>query len=151
MDHAEAQAFARQWVRDWNAHDVDALLEHFTDDVVFTSSVAVRIFGGDGVLRGKEALRKYWSEGVRLIPDLHFEVLALYVGISTLVINYRNQAGGVVSEVLTFEGSLVREGHGTYLAQPPIALDCRAPAGHAAGPGTSAISNQAAGPRTIEA
>jgi hypothetical protein len=102
---------------------VDALLEHFTDDVVFTSPVAVRIFGGDGMIRGKEALRKYWSEGVRLIPDLHFEVLALYVGISTLVINYRNQAGGVVSEVLTFEGSLVREGHGTYLAQALTGLE----------------------------
>jgi hypothetical protein len=117
MDIAEAQAFTEQWVRDWNAHDVDALLAHFTDDVVFTSPVAVRLFGGDGVIRGKEALRKYWSEGIRRIPDLRFEVLALYVGISTLVINYRNQAGGVVSEVLTFDGALVREGHGTYLTQ----------------------------------
>jgi len=87
------------------------------DDVVFTSPVAIRVLGGDGVVRGKEALRRYWSEGIRLIPDLRFEVLAVYVGISTLVINYRNQAGGVVSEVLTFDGPLVREGHGTYLAQ----------------------------------
>jgi hypothetical protein len=116
MDVAEAQAFTEQWVTDWNAHDVDALLAHFTDDVVFTSPTAVRLLGGDGVVRGKEALRKYWHEGIRLIPDLHFEVLALYVGISTLVINYRNQAGGVVSEVLTFDGALVSEGHGTYLA-----------------------------------
>jgi hypothetical protein len=117
MDHAEAQAFAQQWVKDWNAHDVEALLEHFADDVVFTSPVAIRVLGGDGVIRGKDALRKYWSEGIRLIPDLHFEVLALYVGINTLVINYRNQAGGVVCEVLTFEGALVKEGHGTYLAE----------------------------------
>src|SRR6201986_4958259 len=116
MDHAEAQAFAEQWVKDWNEHDVDALLEHFTEYVTFSSPVAIRIFGGDGVLRGKEALRRYWSEGVRLIPDLHFEVLALYVGVSTLVINYRNQAGGVVSEGLTFDGALVSEGHGTYRA-----------------------------------
>jgi hypothetical protein len=119
MDHAEAQAFAEQWVKDWNAHDIDALLGHFTDDVVFTSPVAIRVIGGDGVIRGKEALRAYWSEGVRLIPDLHFEVVALYAGISTLVINYRNQAGGVVSEVLTFDGPLVKEGHGTYLVSPP--------------------------------
>ena len=123
MDHAEAQAFARQWVKDWNSHDVDALLDHFADDVVFTSPVAVRILGGDGLIRGKEALRKYWSEGVRLIPDLHFEVLALYVGISTLVINYRDQVGGVVSEVLKFEGSLIREGHGTYFAWAPTGLE----------------------------
>ncbi len=116
VDQTEARAFAEQWVADWNAHDVGALLAHFTDDVVFTSPVAIRMLGGDGVIRGKEALRTYWSEGIRLIPDLHFEVLAVYVGISTLVINYRNQAGGVVNEVLTFEGALVREGHGTYLA-----------------------------------
>jgi hypothetical protein len=116
MDLTEAQAFAEQWVKDWNAHDVNALLEHFTDDVVFTSPAAVRLLGGDGVIRGKEALRRYWSEGVRLIPDLHFEVLGVYVGIATLVINYRNQAGGLVSEVLSFDGGLVTEGHGTYLA-----------------------------------
>jgi hypothetical protein len=116
MDQAQAQAFAEQWVRDWNAHDVEALLAHFTDDVVFTSPVAIRVLGGDGVIRGKEALRTYWSEGIRLIPDLRFEVLAVYLGVRTVVINYRNQSGGVVSEVLTFDGTLVREGHGTYLA-----------------------------------
>lgn len=119
MDIAEAQAFAEQWVKDWNAHDVDALVAHFTDDVVFTSPVAARLFGGDGVIRGKEGLRAYWSAGIRRIPDLSFEVLAVYVGVSTVVINYRNQAGGVVCEVLTFDGLLVREGHGTYLAAAP--------------------------------
>jgi hypothetical protein len=120
MEHEEAQAFAERWAQDWNAHDVDALLEHFTDDVVFTSPAAVRLFGGDGVIRGKEALRKYWSEALGLIPDLHFKVLAVYTGVSTLVINYRNQSGGTVAEVLTFDGPLVREGHGTYLSQAPL-------------------------------
>ena len=97
----EAQAFAERWVKEWNAHDLDAILAHYTDDVVFTSSVATRLFGGDGVIRGKAALREYWAEGIRRIPDLRFEVVALYTGISTLVINYRNQAGGGVAEVLT--------------------------------------------------
>jgi len=69
------------------------------------------------------ALRAYWSEGVRLIPDLRFEVLAVYAGISTVVINYRNQAGGVVCEVLTFDGPLVIQGHGTYPAQAPVGLE----------------------------
>jgi hypothetical protein len=123
MDHTEAQAFAEKWARNWNAHDVDALLAHFTDDVVFTSPVAVRLVGGDGVIRGKEALRSYWSGALKLIPDLRFEVLGVYAGVSTVVINYRNQAGGVVSEVLSFDGPLVKEGHGTYLAQTPIGLE----------------------------
>jgi hypothetical protein len=35
------------------------------------------------------------------------------------VINYRNQAGVLVNEVLTFDGPLVRVGHGTYEAESP--------------------------------
>src|SRR5215472_9684560 len=123
MHDSQAQAFARQWAREWKSRDVEALLAHFTDDVVFTSPVAVRLLGGDGVIRGKEALREYWSEGIRRIPDLRFEVLAVYAGIGSLVVNYRNQAGGAVCEVLMFDGPLVREGHGTYLAQSPTGLE----------------------------
>jgi hypothetical protein len=114
MELKQAQAFARQWAADWNAHDIEALLAHFTDDVVFTSPAAVRLLGGNGVIRGKQALREYWTEGIRMIPDLRFEVLGVYAGLGTVVIQYRNQAGGLVCEVLTFEGDLVREGHGTY-------------------------------------
>lgn len=51
-----------------------------------------------------------------MLPDLYFDVLAVYQGESTLVINYRNHRGELVNEVLTFDGhGLVREGHGTYL------------------------------------
>ena len=116
MDLEAARDFVDTWVKDWNAHDLDGLLEHFAEDVVFTSPVAARLFeSSGGVIRGKAALRDYWAEGLRRIPDLHFEVVATYVGVSTLVINYRNQSGGVVNEVLVFDGALVVEGHGTYL------------------------------------
>jgi hypothetical protein len=74
------------------------------------------------VLRGKQALRRYWSEGVRRIPDLHFEVLDYYLGVTTIVIRYRNQTGALVSEVLVFDGGLVVEGHGTYSADGVAAL-----------------------------
>jgi hypothetical protein len=115
MDYAYAAAFVDRWVTSWNDHDVEAVLSHFAADAVFTSPVAAQLLGGDGVIRGKEALRSYWSEGIRRVPDLHFEVLGFYVGVTTLVINYRNQKGGLVSEVLNFDGPLVTEGHGTYL------------------------------------
>ena len=116
MDNDTARQFVDDWLRHWNAHDLDALLGHFADDVTFTSPVASRVLPGcDGVLRGKDALREYWTEGLRLIPGLHFEVVAAYVGVNTIVINYRNQNGGLVNEVLTFDGEVVVSGHGTYL------------------------------------
>ena len=52
---------------------------------------------------------------MRLIPDLHFDVVGVYLGVGALVINYSNQKGALVSEVLLFEGDLVKEGYGTYL------------------------------------
>jgi hypothetical protein len=116
MDHAAAREFADSWARSWNTRDIEGVLSHFAEDAVFTSPVAVQLMeGSDGVIRGKAALRGYWNEGLRRIPDLHFEVLAVYAGLSTLVINYRNQRGGLVCEVLTLDGSLVTSGHGTYL------------------------------------
>ena len=34
---------------------------------------------------------------------------------SVLVINYPSQDGGLVNEMLRFDGDRIREGHGTYL------------------------------------
>jgi hypothetical protein len=116
MDLVEARRFAAEWERDWNAHDLDALLAHYRDDVAFTSPAAARLIAGSGgVIRGKAALRAYFAEGLRRIPGLRFEVLDLFVGVATLVIEYRNQDGGRVAEVLVFDGGLVAGGHGTYL------------------------------------
>lgn len=36
------QKFVGQWVKDWNAHDVDAVVSPFADDV-FTSPIAARL------------------------------------------------------------------------------------------------------------
>ena len=117
MSVPEPAAFAASWVAAWNAHDVEAVLAHFADDVVFSSPVAARILPETGgVVRGKEELRRYWTEGLRRIPDLRFTVERVFAGIDVLVVSYRNQRGDLVDEVLRFRDSLVVEGHGTYLA-----------------------------------
>jgi ketosteroid isomerase-like protein len=108
-------AFSKRWVRNWNAHDVEAVLDDFHDDVVFTSPVAATLFPEThGVVRGKTALRQYWTAAIQRIPDLRFSIEGVYQGVNTVVVNYRNQNGHLVNEVLTFQDGLVIEGHGTY-------------------------------------
>jgi hypothetical protein len=115
--NVDAPEFCRQWVDAWNAHDVEAVLAHFHEDVVFTSPVAARILPDTaGVVHGKSELRKYWTVALRSVPNLRFVVDGIYQGIDTIVIRYRNQDGGQVSEVLRFCDDLVVEGHGTYLS-----------------------------------
>jgi len=71
--------------------------------------------GSHGEIRGKEALRAYFSSARSEGLELHFEVVAVYCGVTSMVVNYRNQRGTLVNEVLLFnQDGLVREGHATY-------------------------------------
>jgi hypothetical protein len=116
MERETARAFVDQWVSAWNRHDLDGVLSHFDDDVVFTSPIAARLIAGsDGVVRGKAALRAYWAEALGRDERLRFEVIATYVGVDAIVINFRNQDGRVANEVLVFEGMRVVAGHATHL------------------------------------
>jgi ketosteroid isomerase-like protein len=120
VERETAEAFVADWTRCWNRHDLEGVLSHFSDKVVFTSPHADQLLpGSEGVVRGKDSLRRYWRTGLERVPDLHFVVLGVYVGVNTLVINYRNQRGGLVNEVLTFTDGLVTEGHGTYIESVP--------------------------------
>ncbi len=115
MTPPEPRKFAEAWIRAWNARDVEAVIAHYAEDVVFTSPTAERVVPeSGGTVRGKEALRSYWTVALRGHPDLHFELIQVYAGVETIVIHYRNQVGGLVSEVLTFRDGLVAVGHATH-------------------------------------
>ncbi|MFC7756295.1 nuclear transport factor 2 family protein [Tsukamurella soli] len=119
LDVTSARDFADSWLAAWNAHDLDTILAHFTDDARFTSPVAATLLPDTGgVLVGKAAIREYWTVGLERIPDLRFEIVAVYTGVDTVVINYRNHAGGLVCEVLRMQtdeaGPRVVRGDGTY-------------------------------------
>lgn len=108
--------FAEAWASAWNAHDVDAVLSHFSDDAVFTSPIAEQLLPETaGVLRGIVAIRDYWSLAAQKVPDFQVTVLDVYTGVDTMVINYRNHVGARVCEVLTFQDGQVVAGAGTYL------------------------------------
>ena len=117
MTLPDPAAYAAAWAAAWNARDLEAVLALFHDDVVFTSPVAARVLpGSGGVVRGKDALRRYWEAALPQVPDLHFTVERVFAGVSVLVVSYRNQRGDLVDEVLVLdEDGLVVEGHGTYL------------------------------------
>ena len=97
-----ARAYAAEWLAAWNSYDLDRILEHYAEDVVFRSDKAVAITGAS-VVRGKAALRAYWGEGLARQPDLKFELLGVYSGPETLTMRYRNQLGREVCEVLMFD------------------------------------------------
>ena len=115
VDSAFARRFADEWAAAWNSHDLERILDHYTDDVVFASPKIVQLMGDPaGEVRGKDALRGYWGKGLQHLPDLHFIVEAVRVSVDTVVINYRNERHQPVAEVLTFRDDRVCRGFGAY-------------------------------------
>jgi ketosteroid isomerase-like protein len=90
-----AKKFAQEWVDSWNSHDLARILSHYTADFVFESPMALKLVPqSGGVLNGKEAIAAYWTIGLERIPDLHFELLDLLIGVNGLTIYYFNKANG---------------------------------------------------------
>jgi ketosteroid isomerase-like protein len=117
VDIDDAQRFAARWEANWNSHDLDRVLADYAEDVVFRSPFAATVVGTDTIV-GKPALRAYWTAGLARLPDLHFTVTGVQVCLDTVVINYRNEAGRPVSEVLRLRDGLVVDGFGAYGPTP---------------------------------
>ena len=63
----DAEAFAQNWIRDWNAHDLDAIMDHYDESIVFRSPLIAKILGDpSGEIRGRERLRSYFAKGLAL-------------------------------------------------------------------------------------
>lgn len=98
----DGNQFAKRWEDDWNSHDLNRILSHYRDDVVFRSQKAIPLVGV-GEINGKEALKKYWSAALQKQPELKFAVQDVYEGHNMLVISYVNHRGILAAETLYFD------------------------------------------------
>ena len=86
-----AQAFAQEWIAAWNDGDLERVLAHYADDFEITSPLIVQRLGiANGSLKGKDAIRPYWAQGLAAQPKLTFELLDVLAGVSSVAIYYRN-------------------------------------------------------------
>ena len=102
LDNEFAHRFAREWVTAWNRHDLDEILTHYSEDFEMSSPVIRQLANEpSGTLQGKSAVRDYWARALAKFPELHFELLNIFVGAHSLVIHYRGHRG-LAAEVFFF-------------------------------------------------
>lgn len=110
MDMDFARHFAEDWIASWNAHDLERILSHYAGDFEMSSPVIVQIAGEpSGTLKGKDAVGAYWRKALSLIPDLHFELHEVLLGVGSVTIYYQG-ARGPAAEVFHFgaDGKVLR-------------------------------------------
>ncbi len=86
-------AFADQWISDWNRRDVEAVLKHFSEDVVFTSPRATAVVGTPRV-EGKSRLREYWNSAISRIQTIHFTLDHVIGDRDRLAVVYTSEING---------------------------------------------------------
>ncbi len=102
IDRAFAQHFAADWIDAWNAHDLERVLAHYTDDFEMSSPVIVKVAGEpSGTLKGKAAVGAYWARALALNPALRFELVETLVGVGSITLYYRG-VRGPAAEVFHF-------------------------------------------------
>ena len=105
-----ARRLAAAWCEAWNRRDLDAVMEHYADDVRFCSPTVVKRWQlADGWLHGKESLRRNFAIGIAA-PGLRFELVDVLPGVGSMCVIYRRESGQLVSDTVEFnaEGKAVR-------------------------------------------
>jgi ketosteroid isomerase-like protein len=107
MTRETVETFAARWAGAWNRRAVEEVLEHFHEDVVFTSPTALAVVGSP-VVRGKDALRAYWAAALARVGSLRFTVDRVLWDSTRreLAVIYTSEIDGKtrrVSENLTFD------------------------------------------------
>jgi hypothetical protein len=115
IDRPWAEHFAADWIAAWNSYDLNAILSHYAEDVVFHSP-RIAIVMGEPVasVSGKPALARYWTKALQG-KDLRFHLERVYLGSDSLSISYRNHRAQHVVETFVFSADgLVIKSIATY-------------------------------------
>ncbi|HPN30721.1 MAG TPA: nuclear transport factor 2 family protein [bacterium] len=102
----DAKKFANEWIGLWNSHNIEKILEHYSEEFEITTPMIKVALGIEtGMLKGKKKIRNYWNEALKKIPDLKFELIEVAKSIDTIAIYYKSVMNKMAIEVMFFDES----------------------------------------------
>lgn len=132
LSEARAREIAEAWVAAWNARDLEAILSHYAEDVVFASPTVVTRYGEpSGVLRGKKALREHFRRGLETFgKNVKFTLLEVFTGVNGYTVYYSRETGATVIDtvIINSAGKGVQVHAHYHAAQQALAADAPRPA-----------------------
>ncbi len=79
------------------------ILSHYTADFEFSSPFIIfTMQESTGVLKGKKQVEEYWTKALERVKDLKFELLDVFIGVSSITIFYKAIFGKLATEVMFF-------------------------------------------------
>ena len=104
LSTSEARHFASDWIAAWNAKDLERIVSHYREDVLFSSPFAITHAGAeDGVVHTRPALCAYFKRALNAYPELRFEPIAVLPGVNSVALHYRSVGGREAIEVMELD------------------------------------------------
>lgn len=95
MNSNELKTIANLWFKAFNEHDLENLLSLYDDEAEhFSPKLKVRDPETKGLIKGKEALRKWWKDCFERLPTLKYEVQKLTADSDRVFMEYTRKVDG---------------------------------------------------------
>lgn len=102
------KSIAIQWFEAFNQHDIEMLLQLYHNDAEhYSPKLKIHQPQTNGLIKGKAALRAWWTDAFSRLPELHYEIIKLTADEHQVFMEYTRQTPGEVDlrvgEVLVIE------------------------------------------------
>jgi ketosteroid isomerase-like protein len=106
------KALALQWFEAFNKHDIEMLLQLYHNDAEhYSPKLKIHQPETKGLIKGKAALRNWWTDAFQRLPQLHYQVIKLTADEDQVFMEYIRQTPGEadlrVGEVLVIENGKI--------------------------------------------
>ncbi|HSZ33202.1 MAG TPA: nuclear transport factor 2 family protein [Puia sp.] len=103
LDYLKLSELAKDWINAWNKGDINSLINHYSDNVVFYSSAAKRRWGvPDGKLSGIEALGNHFRKAFEEFPSMKVTFRKLLRGADGVLLVYERENGKMMADFVQF-------------------------------------------------
>lgn len=110
---------ALQWFAAFNSHDIEKLLDLYNDDAAhYSPKLKVHQPQTNGLINGKNALRNWWTDAFKRLPNLNYNVIKLTADDDQIFMEYIRQTPTEedvrVGEVLVIKNGKIIESRVYY-------------------------------------
>ena len=103
MQIENARKAAAHWCEAWNRRDLDAIMDHYAEDIEFSSPTVIKRWGiSDGWLRGKSKVRENFAIGLKT-PGIRFDLVDVLLGVNSLCVVYKRESGALVADLVELD------------------------------------------------
>ena len=95
---------ARHWVDAWNQHNIDAIMQHYSEDIDFRSPIIQKMgVNAAGKINSKGELKAYFRNALAKYPELHFELYHILTGVNSIVLFYKSVNDSLSAEYMELD------------------------------------------------